>query len=117
MARQLGIEQAGMSGRTTPESEALIELLLQSTRQLDEPLTHERLCLWQSMLFVQCPGLMSQVRVGELRGDHPMQVVSGRLDRPTVHFEAPPREQLDAELDAFLTRRYCTSMVGYLAPL
>ncbi|CAM3662989.1 hypothetical protein HACA111877_14280 [Halomonas casei] len=27
-----------------------------------------------------------------------MQVVSGRLDRPTVHFEAPPREQLEAEL-------------------
>lgn len=91
-----------MSGRTTPESEALIELLLQSTRQLDEPLTHERLCLWQSMLFVQGPGLMSQVRVGELRGDHSMQVVSGRLDRPSVHFEAPTREQLEAELDAFL---------------
>jgi len=103
VARQLGIEQAGMSGRTTPESEALIELLLQSTRQLDEPLTHEWLCLWQSMLFVQGSGLMSQVRVGELRGDHPIQVVSGRLDRPTVHFEAPPREQLEAELDAFLT--------------
>lgn len=103
VARQLGIERAGISGRTTPESEALVDLLLQSTRQLDEPLTHERLCLWQSMLFVKGPGLMSQVRVGELRGDHPMQVVSGRLDRPTVHFEAPPREQLEAELDAFLT--------------
>lgn len=103
VARQLGIEQAGISGRTTPESEALVDLLLQSTRQLDEPLTHERLCLWQSMLFVKGPGLIGQVRVGELRGDHPMQVVSGRLDRPTVHFEAPPREQLEAELDAFLT--------------
>lgn len=44
---------------------------------------------------------MGQVRVGELRGDHPMQVVSGRLDRPTVHFEAPPREQLEAELMRF----------------
>ncbi|AYF32696.1 DUF4172 domain-containing protein [Vreelandella alkaliphila] len=103
VARQLGLEQAGVSARTTPESEALVELLLQSTRQLDEPLTHERLCLWQSMLFVQGPGLISQVRVGELRGDHPMQVVSGRLDRPTVHFEAPPRGQLEAELDAFIT--------------
>ncbi|PJX15224.1 DUF4172 domain-containing protein [Halomonas sp. 141] len=103
VARQLGIERAGISGRTTPESEALVDLLLQSTRQLDEPLTHGRLCLWQSMLFVKGPGLMGQVRVGELRGDHPMQVVSGRLDRPTVHFEAPPREQLEAELDAFLT--------------
>ena len=31
-----------------------------------------------------------------------MQVVSGRLDNPTVHFEAPPREVLEPQLDAFL---------------
>jgi len=31
-----------------------------------------------------------------------MQVVSGRIDRPTVHFEAPPREGLDAQVEAFL---------------
>lgn len=103
VARQLGLEQAGVSARTTPESEALVELLLQSTHQLDEPLTHERLCLWQSMLFVQGLGVLGNVRVGELRGDHPMQVVSGRLYRPTVHFEAPPRGQLESELDAFIT--------------
>ncbi|BBI59849.1 hypothetical protein HSBAA_11550 [Vreelandella sulfidaeris] len=36
---QLGLEQAGVSTRTTPASEALVELLLQSTRQLDEPLS------------------------------------------------------------------------------
>jgi len=30
-----------------------------------------------------------------------MQVVSGRIDRPTVHFEAPPRHGLEAQLDAF----------------
>lgn len=102
VARQLGLEQAGVSAITTPESEALVELLLQSMHLLDEPLSRKQLCLWQSMLFVQGPGVIRQVRVGELRGDHPMQVVSGRLDRPTVHFEAPPREQLEAELDAFL---------------
>ncbi|MGP9644659.1 MULTISPECIES: Fic family protein [unclassified Halomonas] len=103
VARQLGLEQAGISARTTPESEALVELLLQSTHQLDVPLSREELCLWQSMLFVQGPGVLGNVRVGELRGDHSMQVVSGRLNRPTVHFEAPPRGQLEAELDAFIT--------------
>ncbi|RBI68754.1 DUF4172 domain-containing protein [Vreelandella sulfidaeris] len=102
VVRQLGLEQAGVSARTTPESEALVELLLQSTHQLDEQLSREQLCLWQSMLFVQGPGVLGNVRVGELRGDHPMQVVSGRLDRPTVHFEAPPRGQLEAGLDAFI---------------
>jgi Fic family protein len=31
-----------------------------------------------------------------------MQVVSGRIDRPTVHFEAPPREGLEARIAEFV---------------
>lgn len=31
-----------------------------------------------------------------------MQVVSGRVDKPTVHFEAPPRGQLEGELETFI---------------
>ncbi|CAN1605003.1 protein of unknown function [Pseudomonas mediterranea] len=31
-----------------------------------------------------------------------MQVVSGRLDRPTAHFEAPPRQGLEQQLQTFL---------------
>ncbi|WP_323931311.1 Fic family protein, partial [Aeromonas caviae] len=42
------------------------------------------------------------VNVGQLRGDEPMQVVSGRVDRPTVHFEAPPRAALDDQLAEFI---------------
>jgi Fic family protein len=32
-----------------------------------------------------------------------MQVVSGRIDAPTVHFEAPPAARVPRELDAFLS--------------
>lgn len=31
-----------------------------------------------------------------------MQVVSGRIDRPTVHFEAPRRDMLEGELNQFI---------------
>lgn len=31
-----------------------------------------------------------------------MLVVSGRVDRPTVHFEAPPRATLDDQLAEFI---------------
>ncbi|WP_018917984.1 Fic family protein [Vreelandella zhanjiangensis] len=103
VARHLGLEQAGVSTRTTPESEALIELLLQATHHPDEPMSYQQLCVWQSLLFVQGSGVLEKVRVGELRGDHPMQVVSGRIDQPTVHFEAPPRGQLETEMDALIT--------------
>lgn len=102
VARQLGLERAGVSGRTTPESESLVTLLLEATHQVDEPLSIDQLCQWQSMLFLEGPGPLSKVRVGDLRGEQPMQVVSGRLDRPKVHFEAPPRHRLETELSTFI---------------
>lgn len=102
VARQLGLEKAGVSGRTTPESESLVKLLLEATHQPQQSLSTELLCHWQALLFPSGLGLLSRVLVGQLRGDHPMQVVSGRLDRPTVHFEAPPRSHLEVELSRFL---------------
>jgi Fic family protein len=102
VARHLGVQRAGITGRTTPESECLVELLLEATHEPEKSLCATTLCSWQSMLFPEGPGPFVNLRIGELRGDQPMQVVSGRVDRPTIHFEAPPRKNLDAELDRFL---------------
>ncbi|MDZ7842149.1 MAG: Fic family protein [Gammaproteobacteria bacterium] len=102
VARQLGLERAGMVDRPTARSEALVALLLEATHEPDQALTRERLCRWQSLLFPEGPDVTSNIRVGDLRGEQPMQVVSGRIDRPRVHFEAPPRARLEVELDAFL---------------
>lgn len=101
VARQLGLEQAGVTYRVTPESESLVALLLEATQKADKPLGLEELCRWQSMLFPDASPLL-KIGIGILRGEQTMQVVSGRLDRPRVHFEAPPREGLEAELDSFL---------------
>lgn len=46
--------------------------------------------------------MFNPVQGGQLRGDDPMQIVSGRIDTPTVHFEAPSREVLDSELANFI---------------
>jgi Fic family protein len=102
VARQLGLERAGVSARTTPESESLVALLLEATHQPDAPLDVARLCQWQAMLFPQGANMHPNIRVGGLRGEQPMQVVSGRIDRPKLHFEAPPRTVLGSELDRFL---------------
>jgi Fic family protein len=44
------------------------------------------------------------MRVGGWREDAagPMQVVSGRIDLPTIHFQAPPAARVPAEMEAFL---------------
>lgn len=103
LARRLGLE-AEVQARVSPRSEGLAELMLDATQQFDRPLTLERLLHWHTLLFPEqeLDLLPRRIRVGALRGEEPMQVVSGRLDRPTVHFEAPPREGLEGLLAAFL---------------
>jgi Fic family protein len=99
LAKRLGLEP---DQRTSPRSEGLAELTLDATQQHHAPLTLERVLHWHTLLFPAQASLLSHhIRVGALRGDEPMQVVSGRVDRPTVHFEAPPRLGLEAPLDAF----------------
>lgn len=45
---------------------------------------------------------MQRIRIGQLRGHKPMQVVSGRIDYPTVDYEAPPQDGLEQRLDEFI---------------
>ena len=47
---------------------------------------------------------MHKVKTGAWRDDAegPMQVVSGPIGRQRVHYQAPPAQQLDAEMQAFL---------------
>jgi Fic family protein len=102
LARRLGMP-AEEGARITPRSEGMAELMLDATQRYDEPLDMPRLLHWHAWLFPQQDALLAHpIRVGSLRGEEPMQVVSGRIDRPTVHFEAPPREGLEAQVEAFL---------------
>ncbi|MEX0719720.1 MAG: Fic family protein [Balneolaceae bacterium] len=59
------------------------------------------------MLFNWHQMLMSGRRDLQVIGGYrihtePMQVVSGPVDRPTVHFEAPPSEKIPEEMDRFI---------------
>lgn len=101
LARRLGISE---EGRVSVRSEGLAELLLDATSAHQKPLDQQRLYRWHCWLFPSEDNLLARrLRVGTLRGEEPMQVVSGRLDRPTVHFEAPPRAGLEEQLADFLT--------------
>jgi Fic family protein len=99
LAKRLGLAS---DERVTARSEGLAELMLDATQQHDAQLTSERLMRWHTLLFPEMPSLSAnQVGVGILRGPELMQVVSGRIDRPVVHFEAPPREGLEKKLEDF----------------
>ena len=101
LARRLGLD----AGNTQPEarSEGLARIMWDATTNLDAPLSEARLLQWHSWLFAGDDGFLGQkIRIGDWRGNEPMQVVSGRIDRPTVHFEAPPRNGLEARIVEFV---------------
>jgi len=104
LARRLGLEWVDRDS-VSQRSEGLAQLMLDATHGFDEPLTLARLLEWHTWLFPAEEAMLSarQMLVGTLRGDEPMQVVSGRLDRPTVHFEAPPRQGLEQQIERFLS--------------
>jgi Fic family protein len=101
VARHLGLPTAGLPAPQRAV-DGLIDVLLDATKHHDCALTRERLFGWQAALFpTGCSGLRT-IRTGELRGKAPMRVVSGGIGRERVHFEAPPRAGLGAELERFL---------------
>lgn len=104
LARRLSLEWVDRDS-VSQRSEGLAKLMLDATHGFDEPLTLARLLEWHTWLFPAEEAMFSArpMLVGTLRGDEPMQVVSGRLDRPTVHFEAPPRQGLEQQIERFLS--------------
>jgi Fic family protein len=101
LAKRLGIS-AEVHIPTSSKTEGLAELMLDAIRNCQDPLSLERLQRWHYWLFPDDQPRLIKLRVGQLRGDEPMQVVSGRIDKPQIHFEAPPREPLDSELTKFI---------------
>lgn len=101
IARRLGLPFAGLPAPDRAV-DGLVEVLLDATARYDQPLTLDRLCAWQAALFPAGRPLLQKIRVGTLRGDEPMRIVSGPVGRERVHYEAVPRERLDSELAALL---------------
>ena len=101
LARRLGGSQT-QSYPVSERSEGLAAMMLDAIDNHGQPLTIERLYQWHRWLFPVNEWSVKRLNVGQLRGDAPMLVVSGRVDRPTVHFEAPPRATLDDQLAEFI---------------
>ena len=102
LARRLGL-QAGANVPPDARSEGLARILWDATTNLAAPLDKARLLHWHAWLFAGDNGFLGRkFRIGAWRGPQPMQVVSGRIDRPTVHFEAPPSKGLESRIAEFL---------------
>src|SRR6202166_3859932 len=103
IARRLGMDIVGLKA-VDRNVEGVVEMMLDATRQYDQPLTSERLFAWHASLFPTGRSGMRRIRVGAWRDDSdgPMEVASGEMGKELIHFQAPAAERLDPEIEAFL---------------
>jgi len=101
IARRLGLPTGGLQ-RPSPAVDGLVDLLLDATQKYEQPLTLKRLSAWQAALFPTGRSGLLKIRVGALRGQAPMQIVSGPIGRERVRYEAPPRSRLGTDMRVFL---------------
>lgn len=99
LARHLGLQA---DRRRVSEAEAgAAELMASLYRSYAEPLSDRVLFDWHAMLMT---GRRDLGIIGGYR-THPesMQIVSGALYAPRVHYEAPPSDRVPVEMQTFLT--------------
>lgn len=103
VARRLGVDIDALAPADR-HVDGVVDMVLDATQNAQAPLSAERLFAWHAALFPTGHSGLTKLRVGAWRDDAngPMQVVSGRLDRQTVHYQAPPAALLDAEMADFL---------------
>lgn len=99
LRKAFGLPEADRSVR--PAEQGVSELMVHAYRSFRGPLTHRLLGEWHAMLM---KGRSDLHDVGTYRTHaDPMQVVSGSLHRPLVHFEAPPSKVVPRQMEEFVT--------------
>jgi len=97
LRKQLGL--ATDERRVRPAERGIAEMMVDLYRSFTEPLSEETLFRWHGMVMSGSRNLRD---VGRYRtGSEPMQVVSGPIGEPRVHFEAPPSSRVPSEMDRF----------------
>lgn len=98
LRKQLGFEADKRKAK--PAEQGVAELMVDLYRSPLAALSKEMLFAWHRMLF---KGRNDLRDVGRYRtDDEPMQVVSGALHEPKVHFEAPSSSRVPKEMAAFI---------------
>ncbi|MCB1052143.1 MAG: Fic family protein [Acidobacteria bacterium] len=79
--------------------QGMAEMVVNLYQTYSEPLSQERLNMWHQMLM---KGL-NDLAVGRYRTHkEPMQIISGPVGHPKIHFEAPPSSKVPSEMIRFL---------------
>ena len=96
--RQLGLAEDNR--RVAPREQGVAEMMVGLYRTFSAPLSEEMIFGWHRMLM---SGRTDIKDVGCYRTSvEPMQVVSGAIGAPKIHFEAPPSAQVPGNMAGFI---------------
>jgi len=108
--RQFGLQAD--SQKISPAEEGISEMMVDLYTTYHKPLDHAQLFAWHKMLT---KGRKDLQEIGAYRSHNdPMQVVSGPLHRPTIHFEAPPSAIVQKEMTSFIEWFNASGTLGAL---
>ena len=92
----------GLTGdhrRAKPAEAGIAEMMVDLYAHVRDPLDEPTLHRWHRLIT---NGRVDLADVGRYRrGEDPMQIVSGPLHRPKIHFEAPPAAKVKTEMRKF----------------
>lgn len=96
--RQLGL--AAEKRRVPPAEQGIAKMMVDLYRNFSSPFSDEMLFAWHRMM---ASGRTDLSDIGRYRtSQEPMQVVSGAIGDPKIHFEAPPSKQVKTEMQRFI---------------
>lgn len=108
LRRQLGLDTDRRS--VQPREHGIAEMTVDVYGSYALPLDDATLFRWHTMLMAGSRHLES---IGAYRRhSDAMQIVSGQLDRPTIHFEAPPSAHVPEEMHQFITWFNASAQTG-----
>lgn len=97
--REFGLAEIVRETRTTPGERGIAKMMKELYAEYQHSLSHEMLFSWHDNLMLGNP----KIKAGKYRTyKEDMQVVSGRIDKPKVHFVALPSSGIPQEMNQFI---------------
>lgn len=100
IAMRLGIDNVKF---TAPSHyvDSVVNVMLDAMEHYAQPVSKERLCVWQRGFFPNGVSDGNSIEVGKYR-THDEYVVSGMFGREKIHYVAPSPERVELEMQRFL---------------
>jgi Fic family protein len=99
--QKLGLE-AHHHYKTLSKEDGYVDILIDANTNYNEELRLDKLFGWHHAMFEKGYSGFSKIKVAQLRGEGAMQVVSGSYGKERIHYEAPPYDMLEGQIESFI---------------